>query len=70
MNRSTDSEQVTKRQKTALAYEVWPPMPSGRLDCYTLLWQLELWLREIVYLELKTRYGSAWASHIVVGGLP
>ncbi|TPK82543.1 hypothetical protein FJ936_23905 [Mesorhizobium sp. B2-4-13] len=66
MNRSTDSEQVTKRQKTALAYEVWPPMPSGRLDCYTLLWQLELWLREIVYLELKTRYGSAWASHIVV----
>lgn len=23
-------------------------MPNGRLDCYTLLWQLELWLRKIV----------------------
>ncbi|RUV74835.1 MAG: hypothetical protein EOR30_29375 [Mesorhizobium sp.] len=41
-------------------------MPDGRLTCYTLLWQLELWLREIVYVELKARHGGAWLNYIVV----
>ncbi|MBW7996825.1 MAG: hypothetical protein FVQ81_09725 [Candidatus Glassbacteria bacterium] len=44
---------------------IWPPLPSGRLDCYVSLWQLELWLRELVYLELKSRYGTDWANYLV-----
>lgn len=44
---------------------IWPPLPSGRLDCYVSLWQLELWLRELVYLELKSRYGTDWAKYLV-----
>lgn len=43
---------------------VWPPLPEGRLECYVRLWQLELWLRELVYLELKSRYGTAWSSRL------
>jgi hypothetical protein len=46
----------------------WPPLPSGRLDCYWRLWQLELWLRELVYMELKCRYGNDWADHIYQKG--
>jgi hypothetical protein len=41
-------------------------MPAGRLACYTQLWQLELWLRELVYVELNARYGNAWTDQIVV----
>ena len=44
---------------------IWPPLPAGRLDCYISLWQLELWLRELVYLELKSRYGTDWAKYLV-----
>ena len=44
---------------------IWPPLPAGRLDCYVSLWQLELWLRELVYLELKSRYGTDWAKYLV-----
>lgn len=43
---------------------IWPPLPPGRLDCYRRLWQLELWLRELVYVELKCRYGDEWVDHI------
>lgn len=47
---------------------IWPPLPPGRLDCYVRLWQLEQWLRELVYVELKSRYGPGWAKHIVRPG--
>ena len=46
-------------------YDFWPPLPEGRFDCYASLSQLELWLRELVYLELKTRYGINWSQHLV-----
>ncbi|MER8798300.1 hypothetical protein NKH75_29730 [Mesorhizobium sp. M0984] len=63
----TDTKRTRRRnQADPLTKDIWPPMPVGRLACYTKLWQLELWLREIVYVELNARYGSAWVDRIDV----
>ncbi|MET3579962.1 hypothetical protein ABID19_002993 [Mesorhizobium robiniae] len=62
-----DMKRTRRRNPSDLLIEdIWPPMPVGRLACYTKLWQLELWLREIVYVELSARYGTAWADQIDV----
>ena len=39
--------------------------PKHILDIYRLLWQLEQWLRRLVYVELKALRGDAWDSKIV-----
>lgn len=39
-------------------------LPEDRLLLYAYLWELETWLREMVYTELVTRYGSEWQSKV------
>lgn len=34
------------------------------LTTYTRLWQLETWLRRMVYVELKAKYGALWDKHL------
>lgn len=38
--------------------------PSERLSTYARLWQLETWLRSMVYVELRACYGDDWKSHL------
>lgn len=59
------TDDVAKPSATGHLDTIWPPLPEGRLECYVSLWQLELWLRELVYLELKARYGIDWSQHLV-----
>jgi hypothetical protein len=59
MNRAGKAR-TAKEQNTS----IWPPLPPDRIDCYSRLWQLELWLRDIVYVELKSRYGGDWENKI------
>lgn len=35
-------------------------VPPASLALYARWWQLESWLRELVYVELRARYGSRW----------
>lgn len=38
-------------------------MPLLALETYARWWQLESWLRELAYVELRARDGVAWASN-------
>ena len=37
-----------------------PDLPRERLWTYALLWNFEIWLRTMVYVELRAGYGDAW----------
>jgi len=39
-------------------------VPADALAFYGRWWQLETWLREAVYLELRTRFGREWEQHL------
>ncbi len=40
------------------------------LITYARLWQLETWLRHLVYTEYKAKYGDSWAEQIGIRKLP
>src|SRR5689334_21289794 len=37
-----------------------PELPQRILDTYSRLWQLETWLRRLVYVELRALKGDEW----------
>lgn len=39
-------------------------VPAPALAFYGRWWQLENWLREVVYVELRARYGVHWTEHL------
>ena len=39
-------------------------MPTAALAFYGRWWQLENWLREVAYVELRAHYGVSWAEHL------
>lgn len=41
-------------------------MPEAAMATYARWWQLETWLRDLVYLELRAKYGAAWQSVVAL----
>ena len=39
-------------------------VPVAALETYARWWQLETFLRELVYVELRARWGEAWTDHL------
>lgn len=39
-------------------------VPIEALSFFGRWWQLERWLREMVYVELRAKYGPAWTAHL------
>jgi len=39
-------------------------IPADSLRIYARLWELETWLREMVYVELKSSHGTGWAANL------
>ncbi len=39
-------------------------VPPEALAFYGRWWQLETWLRELVYVELRSKYGISWTQHL------
>jgi len=39
-----------------------PELPKDALRTYALLWQFEIWLRRLVYVELKSQVGDCWGE--------
>jgi hypothetical protein len=39
-------------------------VPSEAIVFYGRWWQLESWLREVVYVELRSRYGVSWTEEL------
>lgn len=44
--------------------EVVPEVPKRALEIYARLWQLETWLRRMVYVELRALLGDDWANDL------
>jgi len=44
--------------------EAIPELDRERLVTYARLWQLETWLRYMVYVELQAKYGTDWHNHV------
>lgn len=42
-------------------------IPCERLWTYALLWNFEIWLRTMVYVELRAGYGDAWETKLEKG---
>ncbi|MBS1870242.1 MAG: hypothetical protein JSS99_11320 [Actinobacteria bacterium] len=39
-------------------------VPPEALSFFGRWWQLETWLREVIYVELRAKYGCAWSEHL------
>jgi hypothetical protein len=39
-------------------------VPPDAIAFYGRWWQLETWLRELVYVELRSKYGIRWTQHL------
>src|SRR5205807_1230086 len=39
-------------------------VPLESLALYSRWWALETWLRELIYIELRAKFGSAWTDEI------
>ena len=39
-------------------------VPADALAFYGRWFQFETWLRQMIYVELRAKYGSAWSSHL------
>src|SRR5262245_11552333 len=50
------------------ALEVVQELPNRVVATYARLWQLETWLRQMVYVELRAAFGNEWQQQ--VGGQP
>src|SRR5690349_16397114 len=35
---------------------------AAAIECYARWWQLETYVRELVYTELRTKFGGGWAA--------
>lgn len=55
---------MTSRGTAELERLVSIGVPSDALVFYGRWLQLETWLRELVYVELRAKYGSAWTTHL------
>ena len=43
-------------------------VPAASAAFYARWWQLETWLRQLVYLEFRAKWGTAWADHLMPKG--
>ncbi|MEU5943124.1 hypothetical protein ABZ807_29070 [Micromonospora sp. NPDC047548] len=55
-----DDPQISR----ALRAAVIDQMPPQSLALYARWWQIETWLRELAYVELRARYGAAWVDAV------
>jgi len=59
-----DTDQKPDRQPEVSTRLMIPELSEHVLDTYARLWQLETWLRQMVYIELRALAGDDWASRI------
>jgi hypothetical protein len=56
-----------KSEEIIATIEAIPELPGDRLITYARLWQLEIWFRQLVYVELRAKYADDWNKHIEGG---
>jgi len=64
MSADDDPSLLSPDTEQALRTVVPLVMPEESLAAFMRWWQLETWLRELVYVELRSLYGSAWEASV------
>lgn len=59
-----ESGWLDRESVSALRAVIPSTMPSASAALYARWWQLETWLRELVYVELRSLYGQRWSSAV------
>ena len=62
-NMSDESDLIEPLPPRRRAHDV-RELPDRILQTYSRLWQLETWLRSMVYVELRAHLGDAWTSKV------
>jgi hypothetical protein len=50
--------------RRSIARAVGMDVPASAVAFYARWWQLETWLRQLVYTELRAKYGTEWLEHL------
>lgn len=56
--------------KLAIERAVEHGTPALSVAFYARWWQLETWLRQLIYLEFRAKWGVDWAKHLVPSKFP
>ena len=56
---------VPDRTKWSIEAAVNHGVPADSIAFYARWWQLETWLRQLLYLEFRAKWGIAWKDHLV-----
>jgi hypothetical protein len=58
-------DRVPDATKHSLEAAVNHGVPADSIAFYARWWQLETWLRQLVYLEFRAKWGIGWKDHLV-----
>lgn len=58
-------ERAPAEVKYSIEQAVIHGTPALSVAFYSRWWQLETWLRQLVYLEFRAKWGRDWANHLV-----
>jgi hypothetical protein len=60
----SDTPKKPDKATEVCPHSLVPELPEGVLHTYSRLWQLETWLRRLVYIELRALAGDDWRLKI------
>lgn len=63
-DRDPEWERLPRELRGSIASAWRLGVPPAASAIYGRWWQLETWLRSLVYVELKAAFGPAWADHL------
>lgn len=58
---------MTSSENAQLLKTIPSNVPDTAVASYARWWQVETYIREIVYTEMRTKYGSAWTEYLPAG---
>jgi hypothetical protein len=53
-----------RRVRESISRAVDQGVPAAAVAFYARWWELETWLRQLVYTELRAKYGVGWLQHL------
>src|SRR5213593_3691833 len=60
----TAAHELPADTRRAIGRAVEAGVPPAALGFLARWWQFETWLRQLVHIELRAKYGSGWIRHL------
>jgi hypothetical protein len=61
---------ASDKTKQSIENAVDHGVPIDSVAFYARWWQLETWLRQLVYMEFRAKWGVGWADHLIPAKFP